>query len=95
MIEDGVAKLTDRSAFAGSVATADRLVRNMRDLAGVPLLDAVRMITYNPACVMRIQNRKGVLAPGKDADICVFDDNINIKAVFVGGEITVDKLSAI
>jgi N-acetylglucosamine-6-phosphate deacetylase len=90
LIEDGVA---DRSAFAGSIATADSLVRNMRDLAGIPLLDAVRMITYNPACLMRIQNKKGVLAPGKDADICIFDDDINIKAVFVNGEITVDNLS--
>jgi len=92
LIEDGVAKLPDRSAFAGSIATTDSLVRNMRDLAGVPLLDAVRMMTYNPASVMRIQNKKGVLAPFKDADICIFDENVNIKAVFVGGEMTVDKL---
>ena len=92
LIEDGVAKLTDRSAFAGSIATTDRLVRNMKELAGIPLLDAVRMMTYNPANVMRIQNRKGVLAPGKDADICIFDDDVNIKAVFVNGELTVDNL---
>ena len=92
LIEDGVAKLPDRSAFAGSIATADRLIKNMRDLAGLPLLDAVRLMTYNPASVMHIQNKKGVLAPGKDADICIFDDDINIKAVFVGGEMTVDKL---
>ena len=90
LIEDGVAKLPDRSAFAGSIATADCLVRNMKELAGVPLLDAVRMITYNPACVMRIQNKKGVLAPGKDADICIFDNDVNIKTVFVQGEITVN-----
>ena len=94
LIEDGVAKLTDRSAFAGSIATADRLVWNMRNLAGVPLIDAVRMITYNPASVMRIQNKKGVLAPGKDADICIFDDDINIQAVFVNGEMTVDELGS-
>jgi N-acetylglucosamine-6-phosphate deacetylase len=50
-------------------------------------------MTYNPASVMRIQNKKGVLAPGKDADICIFDDDINIKAVFVGGEMTVDNLN--
>ena len=92
LIEDGVAKLTDRSSFAGSIATADRLVRNMKELAEIPLLDAVRMMTYNPASVMHIQNKKGVLAPGRDADLCIFDDNINIKAVFVNGEITVDKL---
>jgi N-acetylglucosamine-6-phosphate deacetylase len=92
LIEDGVAKLADRSSFAGSIATADRLVRNMCRLAGLPLADSVRMMTYNPACVMRIQNRKGVLAPGRDADICIFDDDINIKAVLVNGIITVDNL---
>ena len=91
LIEDGVAKLPDRSSFAGSIATADILVRNMRNLAEIPLLDAVRMMTYNPACVMRIQDKKGILAPGKDADICVFDDEINIKAVLVNGEVTVDN----
>ncbi|MCL1796070.1 MAG: N-acetylglucosamine-6-phosphate deacetylase, partial [Clostridia bacterium] len=87
LIEDGVAKLTDRSAFAGSVATADRLVRNMCRLAEIPLPDAVRMMTYNPACVLRLQSEKGVLAPGRDADICIFDDEINIRAVLVNGEI--------
>ena len=49
VIEDGVAKLLDRTAFAGSVATADRLVRNMIQLADVPLTDAVRMMTSTPA----------------------------------------------
>jgi N-acetylglucosamine-6-phosphate deacetylase len=46
IVEDGVAKLPDRSSFAGSVATADRLVRNMVTLADVPLCDAVRMMRY-------------------------------------------------
>ena len=88
LIEDGVAKLPDRSAFAGSITTTDRLVRNMNREAGIPLLDAVRMMTYNPASVMRIQNKKGILAPGKDADLCIFDNDVNIKTVFVQGEIT-------
>lgn len=88
LIEDGVAKLPDRSSFAGSIATSNCLVRNMRNLADVPLIDAVRMMTYNPANIMGIQNRKGCLSPGKDADICVFDDDLNIKTVLVGGETT-------
>jgi len=91
LIEDGVAKLPDRSSFAGSIATADRLVRNMRNLADVPLVDAVRMMTFNPANVMGMKT-KGVLAPGKDADICIFDDEINIATVLVNGEVTVEKI---
>lgn len=86
IVEDGVAKLPDRSAFAGSVATADRCVRTMYKLAGVPLHDAVRMMTLTPAQVMKVDDRKGELAPGKDADIIIFDDDINILHVFLSGE---------
>ena len=52
IIEDGVAKMPDRKAFAGSVATTDRLVRTMIYLAGVPLIDAVRMMTLTPARIL-------------------------------------------
>ena len=91
IIEDGVAKLPDRSAFAGSVATADRLVRNMIQLADVPLCDAVRMITSTPATIMGVSDRKGALAPGKDADIVLFDDQINIHCTMIGGEVVYTK----
>ncbi len=47
-----MAKLPDRSAFAGSVATADRLIRTMVMLADTPLWDAVRMMTRTPAEIM-------------------------------------------
>ena len=49
IIEDGVAKLPDRTSFAGSVATFDRLVRNMITMADVPLLDAC--LLYTSRCV--------------------------------------------
>ena len=94
IIEDGVAKLPDRSAFAGSVATADRLVRNMIQLADVPLCDAVRMMTSTPAAIMGVANRKGVLTPGKDADIVLFDEQINIQLTMVGGKIIYKKEEA-
>jgi len=86
IIEDGVAKLRDRSAFAGSVATVDRLVRNMI-MCGVPLPDAVRMVTENPIEMMSLDLKKGRVECGYDADICVFDSDINIKHVFCGGEL--------
>ncbi len=94
VIEDGVAKLLDRSAFAGSVATADRLVRTMVQLAEVPLTDAVRMMTSTPANIMNIQNNKGSILPGKDADIVMFDDDINVKFTMVKGKIVKNVLSS-
>lgn len=85
IIEDGVAKLPDKSSFAGSVATFDRLVRNMVTLADVPLVEAIRMAATTPARIMGIADKKGALNLGKDADIVVFDKNINIQRTFVQG----------
>lgn len=83
--EDGVAKMPDRQAFAGSIATADRLVRTVYKQAGVPLHDAVKMMTATPARFAGLEN-KGTLEAGKDADIAVFDDDINVCAVYVRGK---------
>ena len=87
IVEDGVAKLLDRTAFAGSVATADRLVRTMVQVAGCSMADAVRMITENPARVMGISDRKGALKSGMDADVVIFDENVNIKNTIINGKI--------
>lgn len=83
-IEDGVGKLPDRSGFAGSIATTDRLVRNMINLAGATVPDAVQMATMTPARIAGIP-RKGVLRVGFDADICVFDSGVNMRAVYIKG----------
>jgi N-acetylglucosamine-6-phosphate deacetylase len=87
IVEDGVAKLPDRTSFAGSVATTDRLVRNMVNMAGVQLADAVRMMTRTPAAILGIENKKGSLIPGKDADIVLFDDGIRIQMTIVNGKV--------
>lgn len=91
IVEDDVAKLPDRSAFAGSVATADRLVRNMVFMAGVPLAEAVRMITSTPASIMGVADKKGSLMKGKDADIVIFDEQINIQKTIVKGRVIYER----
>ena len=90
IIEDGVAKLPDRSAFAGSIATADRLVKTMISLAGVSLTDAVKMVTATPARILGVSDKKGSLAVGKDADIVIFDSNIHISMTMIKGRIVYD-----
>ncbi len=87
VVEDGVAKLMDRSAFAGSVATTDRLVRTMVNVAGVPLTDAVKMMTLTPSRIMRIDDRKGSLLPGKDADIVIFGKDVVIDTTVRGARV--------
>ena len=91
IVEDGVAKLPDRTSFAGSVATADRLVRNMIRMAGVPLLEAVQMITTTPARIMGVDKKKGSLVAGKDADIVIFDENIQVELTMVNGNVVYNR----
>ena len=87
IVEDGVAKLPDRTAFAGSVATADRLVRTMVKIAGVSLIDAIKMATNTPASIIGVSNHKGSLVQGKDADIIIFNEDITIQKTMVRGSI--------
>lgn len=87
IIEDGVAKLPDRSAFAGSVATTDRLVRTMINVAEIPLLDAIKMMTLTPARILKINDKKGSLEIGKDADLTIFDENIHVSHTILGGNV--------
>jgi N-acetylglucosamine-6-phosphate deacetylase len=85
IIEDGVCKLMDRSAFAGSIATADRLLRVAIKDVGISILDAVKMLTKTPAEIMGLPH-KGVIAPRMDADIVAFDEDIRIRKVFAKGK---------
>lgn len=84
IIEDGVAKLRDRSAFAGSIATADQLLRVCVLDAGIPLPAAVKMLTQNPARILGIH--AGVIEAGSRPDFVVLDDALQVTGVFVGGK---------
>jgi N-acetylglucosamine-6-phosphate deacetylase len=85
IVEDGVAKVPDRTTFAGSVATADRLLKTMLDLAEVPLVEAVQMMTTTPARIMGISAQKGSFSKGSDADVVIFNQQIDIQQTFVKG----------
>ncbi len=86
VIHDGVCKLSDHSALAGSIATMDRLVKTMTE-AGIPFCDAVRMSSETPARIIHADDRKGSIAKGKDADIVFYDENISLKFVMQKGRI--------
>lgn len=85
IIEDGVAKLVDRSSFAGSVCTTDRVVRNYLEKTGASLPEAVQIMSLNPARLMKVDDRKGSIAVGKDADIVLFDKDVNVSLTMIGG----------
>ncbi|MGD1820864.1 MAG: N-acetylglucosamine-6-phosphate deacetylase [Pleomorphochaeta sp.] len=85
-IEDGIAKTMDKTCFAGSVATTDRLVRTMVQQANLPIEKAVQMMSENPAKFMKIDKSKGNIKIGLDADLIIFDENINIQKIYILGK---------
>lgn len=91
VVEDGVAKLLDRSAFAGSVATMDRVVRTVHQLTELPLEEIVKSATEVPARIMGVSENKGSVEVGKDADVVIFDENVNICITIVEGRIVYDN----
>jgi N-acetylglucosamine-6-phosphate deacetylase len=59
----------------------------MTNIAGVSLQDSIKMLTLTPARIMKIEKYKGLLTPGKDADIVVFNDDFKMQLVMVKGNI--------
>ncbi len=85
IVEDGVCKLRDRSAFAGSIATADRLVRFCALEVGLPFPDVLKMASETPARILGLP--KGKLVPGYDADLLALDEDLQVCHVIVGGNL--------
>ena len=89
-IEGGVAYMPGRKSFGGSIATADRLVRTMVQLAGVPVETAVRMMSVTPARLLNVYDRIGSISIGKDADLLLFDEDIRIQYIMTKGKVFMD-----
>ncbi len=86
IIEDGVAKLPDRSFFAGSIGTMDRAVRFAVQQSGFAPYEAAQMASLTPAVLMGIAEQKGSIETGKDADFVIMDDDYQVKQVYLKGE---------
>ena len=86
IVKDGVSRL-ESGDFAGSTLTMDRAVRNIMRLVGTPLQTAVKMATINPAAVVNVDENKGSLELGKDADIVIIDKEVNVYVAIVKGNV--------
>ena len=86
IVKDNQVRLED-GTLAGSTLTLNRAVKNMVEKVGVSLCDAVLMASYNPAKQIGEAGRKGSIDIGKDADLVIFDNEVNVKTVLVGGKI--------
>jgi N-acetylglucosamine-6-phosphate deacetylase len=84
-VVDGVARLADGDAIAGSTLTMDRAFRFAVE-AGVSVPDAVRMSSTNPARLLGLAGRVGELRSGLDADVVVLDEGFELQAVLAKGQ---------
>ncbi len=92
IVNKGKATLSD-GTIAGSTLTLNIAVKNMMEMGGVKLEDAIFMASYSPAMLLGIENKKGSLEVGKDADIVIFDNNFQIKMTIVEGKVVFENLS--
>lgn len=90
LIKDGVGFMPDMSSFAGSVACTDQLIRTMLNI-DVPLYEAVKMVSLNPARLLHLDKELGSISKNKKADILLFDEKIDMKYVFVNGDLKYKK----
>ncbi|MCC9077502.1 N-acetylglucosamine-6-phosphate deacetylase [Litorilinea aerophila] len=84
-VHDGVGMLLDRTAFAGSTTLLNQMLPILTDVVGIPLAAAVRMASLTPARVIGLADRKGSLAPGKDADVAIFNPDFSAWGTLVRG----------
>ncbi len=91
VVENGIARLKDNTAYAGSVTTMDICVRNGINQLGLSLVDAIRMSSLTPAKIVGVDNRKGSLEKGKDADIIIIDKDIVVHKTIARGKIVYSR----
>lgn len=84
LVEGGHVRL-ENGALAGSVLTLDNAVRNIYKNSNYELYEIVKMVTINAAKHCKVHNSKGLIKENYDADLILFDDNIDIKTIIIGG----------
>lgn len=90
LIKNSVGFMPDMSSFAGSVACADQLIRTMLNI-GTPMNEAVKMMSLNPAKLLHFEQEIGSIEIGKKADIILFDEQVDVKQVYINGALKFKK----
>lgn len=84
-VMDGVGMMFDRSAFAGSSTLLNQMIPILINEVGIPLPEAIRMTSLNPARILNLDERKGSLEAGKDADIAIFNSDFSAWRTMIAG----------
>ena len=91
IVKSGAARL-ENGALAGSILTLNRAIKNLYDNTDYPLYEIVKMASYNGAKYCRVDDRKGQIKENFDADLTIFDENIDVKMTIIGGKIVYNNL---
>lgn len=86
IVKDGDAKLADTGTRAGSTLTMIQALRNLIRFTGHPLEDALPLLSENPAAALRLDDRKGRIQPGLDADLVLLGEKLEVAMTIVGGQ---------
>lgn len=89
-VKDGVARTTDTGALAGSSLRSNIALKNVVEILGVPVADAAKMLTINPARAIGLECEIGSLDAGKRAHLTALDDDYNVVLTMVDGKIVYD-----
>ncbi|MFR5265816.1 N-acetylglucosamine-6-phosphate deacetylase [Clostridium sp.] len=90
VVKNGAARLKD-GTLAGSILTLDKAVKNVYNNSNYDLFEVVKMATYNAAKHCKVENKKGLIKEGFDADLLLFDKDIDIKHVIINGKLNYSK----
>lgn len=90
-VKNGAARL-ENGSLAGSILTLDKAIHNVYKNTNYPLYEVVKMASYNGAKHCKVEDRKGLIKEGYDADLVLFDENINVKTTIVEGKIVYNSL---
>ena len=85
--KDGKAYVPETGRLAGSVACLNECMRNMRDITNASYPELVQMVSVNPAKLLKIDDHKGRLQIGYDADIAILDQDFNCITTIIHGEV--------
>jgi N-acetylglucosamine-6-phosphate deacetylase len=91
---DGVGVMPDGKALASSVRGMDHMVRTFQQMTGIPLPEVVRMASLTPARILGLERELGSLGAGKWADLLILDQELNVRQVYVGGQLAAQPQAA-
>jgi|Deesub1362B_J571_1020462.scaffolds.fasta_scaffold00859_4 N-acetylglucosamine-6-phosphate deacetylase len=81
------AVFTQEGKLSGSTLTLDSAFKNMIKFTGKSFKEILMTLTLNPAKILNIEDKKGYLKKGSDADIVILDKELNVRKVFLKGKI--------